>query len=713
MMHKSGQDAFIGLCLVCLLLVAITAVAHATTAEDEQLAEIQNAIEEKGARWTAGKTAVSGLSTEEKELLFGLKIDSLPADIPVISPPTRLRAIPYGTFDWRNKDGQNWITSVKNQGSCGSCWAFAALGAVEAVINIERNDPDIDIDLSEQHLVSDCCTYCGNCGGGSPWNALYYIEDNGVPDEACFSYQASNSSCSPCSDWPDRAWTIENAYWITSPLEERTEAYKWGLETYGPMIVVLHATSDFLYYTGGIYEPVLTEDWGAVPNHAVVLVGYNDTEQYWIIKNSWGVYSGWGEEGYVKVNYGVLEQYDYALVVDNTVGPAPSAPVVSSPTHPIESAWYCSGNVTFTWTTPSDPSGIACYSYTLDQSPTTTPDETCDTTGNSKSYANLSDGTRYFHVRAKDNDGNWGSAGHYRVMIESCDALDGWCCNGDVKELRDYYCSGGNCTYTVTESENCSASDEWIETGSIRWVDDTVCTEKEQQEQDYHDYSCVEGNCSFTVTGTRWIETGATRAKPDGSNCGCTANNTLMKCYNGTCSDTGLCNATICQANAACDGKVPREVCGTGSICNYNCECQEGSKAIFDTEQKVTPYPSISGTYTGVIRPRETLVVSTLYTYPCPGTGGHTEYARIWNSSWKGAEAHWEGYVDDWHTISFNKTFTLLEGETYYYIIRTGSYPQMYHSDALQTPTGWINCTMFIDSNGNAYNDRVPAIRLA
>ncbi|HUV02265.1 MAG TPA: C1 family peptidase [Desulfobacteria bacterium] len=712
-MHKSGQDAFIGLCIVCLLLVAITAVASATTAEDEQLADIQNAIEEKGAQWTAGKTAVSGLSAEEKELLFGLEIDSLPADIPVISPPTRLMAIPYGTFDWRNKDGQNWITSVKNQGSCGSCWAFAAVGAVEAVINIERNDPDIDIDLSEQHLVSDCCAYCGDCGGGSPWYALYYIKDNGVPDEACFSYQASNSPCTPCSDWQDRAWEIGSYYGIEP---NTTDAYKWGLGTYGPMIVVLRATDDFLYYTGGIYEPVLTEDWGAVPNHAVVLVGYNDTEQYWIIKNSWGLYSGWGEEGYVKVGYGVLEQYDYALVVDNTVGPAPSAPVVSSPTHPNESAWYCSGNVTFTWTTPSDPSGIACYSYTLDQSPTTTPDETCDTTDNSKSYASLSDGTKYFHVRAKDNDNNWGSAGHYRVMIENCDDLDGWYCNGDIKELRDYYCSGGNCTFNVTESENCSASDDWVDTGSTRWMNDTenACVEKEQQEQAYHDYFCAAGgNCSFNVSDSRWVDTGTTRDKPDGSDCGCTANNTMMKCYNGTCSDTGMCNSTICQANAACDGKGPGGACGAGSTCNYSCECQGGSAAIFDTGQKVTPYPSITGTHTGVIRPSKTLVVSKLYTYSCPGTGGHTEYARIWNSSWEGAEAHWEGYVEDWHNISFNKTFTLLEGETYNYTIRTGSYPQMHLTNALQTPSGWINCTAFIDGNGKAYNDRIPAIRLA
>jgi C1A family cysteine protease len=235
------------------------------------------------------------------------------------------------------------MTSVKAQGGCGSCWAFAALGVMEAVINIDRSDPDIDMDLSEQHLVSDCCLDCGDCSGGWPDRALSYIKDNGVPDESCFPYKASNSGCTPCSDWQDRAWTIENYGWIDSSM---TDAYKWGLETYGPMIVVLNASTDFTYYKGGIYEPVLSEGWGAEPNHAVVLVGYNDNENYWIIKNSWG---NWGEEGYGKVNYGVLEQYDYALVVDDTAGPtSPPAPVISSSTHPDESVWYCNRNPAFT-----------------------------------------------------------------------------------------------------------------------------------------------------------------------------------------------------------------------------------------------------------------------------------------------------------------------------------------------------------------------------
>ena len=463
------------------------------------------------------------------------------------------------------------MTSVKAQGGCGSCWAFAALGVMEAVINIDRSNPNIDMDLSEQHLVSVCCPYCGDCGGGSPSQALIYIMDNGVPDEDCFLYQASNTSCTPCSDWHDRAWTIGSYGWVDP---STTDAYKWGLETYGPMIVVLHAPTDFLYYKGGIYEPVLSEGWGAEPNHAVVLVGYNDTEQYWIIKNSWG--TTWGKKGYGKVEYGVLEQYDYALVVDNTAGPtSPPAPVISSSTHPDESVWYCNRNPAFTWTTPSDPSGIDCYSYTMDHSSTTTPDEICDTTGNSKSYTDLAYDIWYFHVRAKNNVGNWGPADHYKVQIENCNDNDDWYCNGDIREYRDYYCSGGSCAYTVTSSENCNDYDGWVDTGDTQWIDDpgNECKEKEQKKQEYQDYFCAGGSCTYSVTDTQWIDTGEVRNKSDGTVCGCTANNTLKKCSDGTCSDTGTCNSTYCNADPACDGKKPGEVCGSDSKCNSTCKC--------------------------------------------------------------------------------------------------------------------------------------------
>ncbi len=130
---------------------------------------------------------------------------------------------------------------------------------------------------------------------------------------------------------------------------------------------------------------------------------------------------------------------------------------------------------------------------------------------------------------------------------------------------------------------------------------------------------------------------------------------------------------------------------------------------IFDTGYGT--YPSISGTHTGTIKPNQTITVSKLYIYPCIGTGGHTEYARIWNLTWN-ATAAWGGYAGDWKNITFDKTVVLLPNKTYNYTLRTGSYPQIHHTEALPTANGWINCTKFTDVNGKVYYDWIPAIRL-
>jgi len=130
---------------------------------------------------------------------------------------------------------------------------------------------------------------------------------------------------------------------------------------------------------------------------------------------------------------------------------------------------------------------------------------------------------------------------------------------------------------------------------------------------------------------------------------------------------------------------------------------------IFDTDPGT--YPSISGTHNGTITPNQTIIATKLYTYPCEGTGGHTEYARIWNKTWN-ATATWEGYAGDWHNITFDKPVVLLPNKTYNYIIRTGSYPQIHHNTSLLTPNGWINCTKFTDANGRVYYDWIPAIKL-
>jgi hypothetical protein len=124
-------------------------------------------------------------------------------------------------------------------------------------------------------------------------------------------------------------------------------------------------------------------------------------------------------------------------------------------------------------------------------------------------------------------------------------------------------------------------------------------------------------------------------------------------------------------------------------------------------------YPSISGIHRGAIIPNRDIPVNKLFIYPCQGTGGHIEYVRIGNTTWN-TSATWSGYSrGDWYTLSFNPPFVLLQNETYSYEIVTGSYPQILHQQELRTLDGsFINCTSFVDLNGNVYDDWIPAIRL-
>ena len=130
----------------------------------------------------------------------------------------------------------------------------------------------------------------------------------------------------------------------------------------------------------------------------------------------------------------------------------------------------------------------------------------------------------------------------------------------------------------------------------------------------------------------------------------------------------------------------------------------------FDTGRGT--YSSIFGTHNGTITPSHDLFVSKMYTYPCLGTGGHSEYVRIWNISGWNVTARWDGYEGDWHNICFDKPFILKANETYNYTIRTGSYPQIIHKPTANVTGGTITCEEFIDANGWIYYDWIPAIKL-
>jgi putative hemolysin len=254
-------------------------------------------------------------------------------------PRVGTEAVGYpSSFDWRTYNGQDWMTGIRDQGGCGSCWAFAAIGATEGEHNIAANNPDLDLDLSEQSLLA-CQAEGGGggCCGGSSDSAFDYIVSTGVVDEACLPYvDGANCSCSypggcsascsyktggacssrtcsdRCSDWTNWLTRIDSY----DDLSGLTSSIKDWVATKGPVVTYMGFGSDFGgYFDGsGIYR--CTND-GSI-NHAVVIVGYNEPGNYWIIRNSWG--AGWGEGGYFKLGYG-----------ECNVGSSAYAPLVVAP----------------------------------------------------------------------------------------------------------------------------------------------------------------------------------------------------------------------------------------------------------------------------------------------------------------------------------------------------------------------------------------------
>jgi C1A family cysteine protease len=231
------------------------------------------------------------------------------------------------SFDWRNHDGQDWMTSVKDQGQCGSCWAFSAVGVTEAIHNIGTGNPNLDLDLSEEYMVSDCHIYCAapwgcyqTCCGGWKNRALEFVRDNGIPDEGCLPYVdgssctcdggTCDSNCTYCDDvagicsdatcsdrcvnWASRLVTIGA---VGGPVS--AGQIKQDVVDKGPLAVSMGVGTDYGgHFVGDIYE--CDDDSGT--NHAVVIAGYDDTGGYWIVKNSWG--DTWNGDGYFKVGYG-------------------------------------------------------------------------------------------------------------------------------------------------------------------------------------------------------------------------------------------------------------------------------------------------------------------------------------------------------------------------------------------------------------------------
>jgi C1A family cysteine protease len=241
-------------------------------------------------------------------------------------------------FSWLNYDGKNWMTCAKNQGRCGSCWLFGAMGALEAVINIREGCADLNPDLSEQYVLS-CLPEAGSCGGGNIEHCVYYYimntseqgnYRNGTLTEDIFFYNSSVEYIPPCSDkpqnWEEFLVPISEYWenWTNLNNPALNDMIKSLLIQKGPLMAYFWASERFIKWGTLIkdpskYYPDYNEQCPNYVNHGTTIVGWKDDPSignggYWICKNTWG--PNWGYNGFFNLEYDCLNLGGFIAWVD-------------------------------------------------------------------------------------------------------------------------------------------------------------------------------------------------------------------------------------------------------------------------------------------------------------------------------------------------------------------------------------------------------------
>ena len=212
-------------------------------------------------------------------------------------------------FDWRDRNGVNYMPPVTNQGKCGSCYAVATANMLHARFKIHSNGI-VNKFFAPQEVLS-CSEYAQGCKGGFPYLIHKYAEDFGLIEEGCYPYTASHEDkCSPkiedCPRYFVTDYKYIGGYYGGVNADDMLEE----LVRNGPIAVGILVEADFPMYSEGIYKHTGVQDeynlWEPV-SHAVVICGYGEDNgvKYWIVQNSWG--KDWGENGYFRIARGVNE----------------------------------------------------------------------------------------------------------------------------------------------------------------------------------------------------------------------------------------------------------------------------------------------------------------------------------------------------------------------------------------------------------------------
>ena len=317
--------------MILAILLAIPSFCAAMdfqAPQPDMAAKIQALREDVQAKGGTYEVAYSSAMDKEIAQLAGLKLppgwnkNDAPS-VPMLD--ATVQTLP-ASYDWRSLNG---VTPIKNQGNCGSCWAFSTVGSMESQILLHGGGT---VDLSEQYLVS-CNTSGWSCNGG--WFAHDYHmdwsgQDNNGPGavlESSDPYTATSAGCRQSYNHPYKltSW----AYVGSEGAVPSINAIKQAIYTYGPISVAVCAGPGFQGYSGNIFNTDESSYCGGGINHAVVLVGWNDnngTDGYWILRNSWG--TSWGESGYMNIAYGI-SQVGYGANFVEYAGAPPSPPPTS------------------------------------------------------------------------------------------------------------------------------------------------------------------------------------------------------------------------------------------------------------------------------------------------------------------------------------------------------------------------------------------------
>ncbi|CAD8079100.1 unnamed protein product [Paramecium primaurelia] len=251
------------------------------------------------------KRSQSKRKSYQLDMLQFLQLDQL-----IITPFSSLNADVPTQFDWRNVDGVNYLTNIRNQHIpvyCGSCWAHAVTSTISDRINIKLGNKYPVIILSVQSMLN--CMSGGSCGGGLAQPTFKHAYLNGFTEEHCHTYEAINGKRVRCSDEDQCHQCNENGcepvkhakrYFVSEFGYVKT-ARDMKIEIFnrGPIVCGVYATQELDDYEGGYIFSQKTNK--TILNHFVSVVGWGieDGVEYWIVRNSWGTY--WGEMGFAKI----------------------------------------------------------------------------------------------------------------------------------------------------------------------------------------------------------------------------------------------------------------------------------------------------------------------------------------------------------------------------------------------------------------------------